>query len=254
VSGFRLDEYLVTVGRFRLFTAAWNAGYRPAVGSGRHTHLNADAGLVAVGDAGTAHESGWIAAYAGQLSPTDEDLACDPAFATWTAQPGAHESLPINCVNWYEAYAFCIWDGGFLPSEAEWEYTAVGGSEQRTYPWGSTPPGTESQYAICGCYYGGSGSCSGVTSIAPVGTPDAGTGLWGQRDLAGELSEWNLDGYFASYVEPCDDCAYLGATTERVIRGGGFDSSGALLVSATRDASDPAARVKDVGVRCARVP
>ena len=28
-----------------------------------------------------------------------------------------HETAPINDVNWYEAYAFCIWDGAFLPSK-----------------------------------------------------------------------------------------------------------------------------------------
>ena len=44
VSGFRLDEYDVTVGRFRGFVSAWHngdpTGYRPPVGSGKHTHLN----------------------------------------------------------------------------------------------------------------------------------------------------------------------------------------------------------------------
>src|SRR5580693_3178198 len=40
-------------------------------------------------------------------------------YSTWTEAAGTQENLPINCVNWYEAYAFCIWDGGgFLPSEA----------------------------------------------------------------------------------------------------------------------------------------
>jgi formylglycine-generating enzyme required for sulfatase activity len=43
--------------------------------------------------------------------------------------------VPINCVTWHEAYAFCIWDGGFLPTEAEWELAASGG-EERVFPYG----------------------------------------------------------------------------------------------------------------------
>ena len=97
---------------------------------------------------------------------------CDATHATWTASStGGQENLPINCVNWYEAYAFCIWDGGFLPSEAEWEYAAAGGSEQRQYPWGTTAPGTMNQYAIYGSYYTGNS-----TGLAPVGTAAAGRG------------------------------------------------------------------------------
>jgi hypothetical protein len=42
VSTFRLDKYLVTVGRFRQFVNAWSggAGYLPPAGSGKHTYLN----------------------------------------------------------------------------------------------------------------------------------------------------------------------------------------------------------------------
>jgi Sulfatase-modifying factor enzyme 1 len=131
---------------------------------------------------------------------------------TWTSTAGSAENLPINCVNWYQAYALCIWDGGFLPSEAEWEYTAAGGGQQRVYPWGSTDPGASNAYAIYGEHY------TANLGIAPVGTAARGAGLWGQLDLAGELREWNLDSY-AAYADPCTDCADTTAFSDRVMRG-----------------------------------
>src|SRR5208337_5313332 len=82
-------------------------------------------------------------------------LTCAQQHSTWTPSPGTQENLPVGCVTWYEAYAFCIWDGGFLPSGAEWEYAAAGVSQQREYPWGSTAPGTGNQYAIYNSQYGG---------------------------------------------------------------------------------------------------
>ncbi len=48
---------------------------------------------------------------------------------------GSNENQPINCVTWYEAFAFCISDGGYLPTAAEWNYAAAGGSDQRAYPF-----------------------------------------------------------------------------------------------------------------------
>ncbi len=100
-------------------------------------------------DAGTTYEPGWVASEDVEVQPTDDDLiSFCPGPSTWTPSTGAQESLPMNCINWFEAYAFCIWDGGFLPSEAEWLYADVGGSGEREYPWGSEPPGTASKYAI----------------------------------------------------------------------------------------------------------
>jgi len=154
-------------------------------------------------------------------------------------------------VNWWESYAFCIWDGGFLPSEAEWEYAAAGGTQQREYPWGSMAPGTANQYAIYGCYFNATGSCSGVTNIAPVGTATLGAGLWGQLDLAGDVLEWNLDGY-APYVA-CTDCADF-TVSKGVIRGGNFDTNASSLLPPYRDNYTPAARGSGIGFRCSRTP
>jgi formylglycine-generating enzyme required for sulfatase activity len=271
VSSFRLDKYLVTVGRFRQFviavmpTDAGPGGYAPEAGSGKHTQLNDALGLANSGSPGT-YEPGWAASDDSYIAPTNANLACEPPYDTWTNEAGIQDDLPINCVNWYESYAFCIWDGGFLPSEAEWEYAAAGGggaNGQREYPWGSTLPGTTNEYAIYGCNYytgpaigAGMGPCISAGNIAPVGTASLGAGYWGQLDLAGEMFEWNLD-WYAPYVA-CIDCAYLklfsSAADYRVNRGGLFNLGASLLFPPYRNSVDPTGRSGGIGFRCARTP
>jgi formylglycine-generating enzyme len=256
VSSFRLDKYEVTVGRFRQFVNAWQgAGYVPPAGSGKHTHLNGGLGLANAASPGT-YEPGWVASDNSQIAPTDDNLGGNPS--TWAPSAGANEALPIGNVNWWEAYAFCIWDGGFLPSEAEWEYAAAGGSEQREYPWGSADPGTNNQYAIFGGYYPGDGGLTPTYNIAPVGTATDGVGAWSQMDLAGNVWEWaldwlpNEDGDF--YPDPSTDAAYLNPTPFRVDRGAGSMNSLSQLVPTFREGGPPASRAVDLGIRCARVP
>ena len=98
ITGFRLDEYLVTVGRFRQFVAASAAGWTPAPGSGKHAHLNGGLGLTAAGSVG--YEPGWSADDTVELATTAADganrLACELSYATWTDAPGANETLPMN--------------------------------------------------------------------------------------------------------------------------------------------------------------
>lgn len=255
VSGFRLDKYDVTVGRFRQFVNAWNGGWLPAEGSGKHTYLNGGMGLANSGSPGT-YEPGWAASDNSKIDPTDANLtnsATCGVYATWTATAGSQENLPINCVSWWDSYAFCIWDGGFLPSEAEWEYAAAGGSQQREYAWGSADPGTSNQYAIFGALYpSGFQSCTGAACLAPVGTATLGGGLWGQLDLVGDVIEWELDSY-SSYVDPCVDCAYLTGTSGHVNRGSSFD--GSLDMSSLRSSIVNASDIgPEIGLRCARAP
>jgi formylglycine-generating enzyme required for sulfatase activity len=270
VSGFRLDKYLVTVGRFRQFVGAVVAGWTPSAGAGKHTQLNGGNGLAAVPvDAGLAYESGWDVAWTSSLPMTlstwDATLATFANYPTWTPSPGIQENLPIIQTSWLEAYAFCIWDGGFLPSDAELEYAAAGGAEQLPYPWGQDgPQGGPTTYsvAIYCCYYptGGPTCEPGITNIAPVGTAK-GAGRWGQLDLVGEVPAWTMD-WYASFVSPCTDCCYLAPTSARSVRGGGYEADCEFAEAGEEPLElHPTYRSQGVpsgpdlvGVRCARTP
>jgi formylglycine-generating enzyme required for sulfatase activity len=183
-------------------------------------------------------------------------------WATWTPASGANENLPINCVTFYDAYAFCIWDGqGFLPSSAEWDFAAAGGAEQQLYAWGSTPiPGPNTELAVYNCYWDNASlvpTC-GVGQMAPVGSAPEGQGRWGQFDLTGNVYEFVLDSETPTYLTPCTDCANAPVsdpeTDLRYVRGGSFASSlGQLPVSVTLY-TEAAHHQVDVGIRCARSP
>jgi formylglycine-generating enzyme required for sulfatase activity len=254
VSSFRLDKYEVTVGRFRKFVDAWLAGWRPQTGSGKHTHVNGSSGLVSVAG---GNETGWDMSWTAYVGAPaiDAVIPALPAAATkaewdanlscggnWTAIVGTNETRPADCFNWFDAYAFCIWDGGFLASEAEWEYAARGGSQQRIYPWGSSSP-----TPFLAVY--------GRSSTANVGSVPGGNGTWGHSDLAGNLWEWNLDWEQPSFSSSCVDCTELGDSTAlRQHRGGAFSDGISFLLAAGRRSSPPARRDNHLGSRCARSP
>jgi formylglycine-generating enzyme required for sulfatase activity len=255
VSDFRLDKFEITVGRFRKFKAAWDGGWRPAGGAGKHSHLNAGSGLTDSSGTST-NEPGWNTAWASYVVPTDANLTCNATYRTWTAAVSSNETLPINCANWYEVAAFCIWDNGFLPSEAEWNYAAAGGTDQRVYPWSSPSTSTAidttyANYLAGGDGFGGpsGGGASGVGSRSPKGD-----GKFGQADLAGNVWEANRDGY-TSYVVPCTNCADTAARSADIFRGGSFMSNSAsLLLASNRYFIFPLTRGADTGARCARGP
>lgn len=240
VSSFRLDRFEITVGRLRLFVSAVMGGFRPAAGSGKHAHLHGGLGL----NDGT--EPGWDPAWNSQLAATkagwDQNLGNGGDIATWTLSAGANETTPIDNLSWWEAYAFCIWDGGFLPSEAEWNYAAAGGADQRPYPWGDKLTHADAVYDLS------------PPSLAPVqvgSKSPQGDGAWGQADLAGNVREWTLDQYEDAYPTPCVDCVDLTLTPKRALRGGCSDCDGESLLSSFRDGK-PSDERANLGARCAR--
>jgi sulfatase modifying factor 1 len=235
LQAFRLDRYEVTVGRFRAFVAGY-ALDKP---------LPEDGANPSVGPS-----SGWDAGWDDSLPRDQKELLakiqCDQVYARWTAEPGPNEDQPMNCASWYLGFAFCAWDGGRLPTEAEWNYAAAGGNEQRPYPWGTDEP--DATHAVFGCP-----SDVETCEIPRVGSTPAGQGKWGQMDLAGSMAEWTLD-YYGTLPTSCGDrCAALkDSKLGRALRGGDFTRDAATLLTTYRVGIAPEDRQAYIGFRCAR--
>ncbi len=250
LNSFVLDLYEVTVGRFRAFVEA-----------GKGTQ-NSPPGINMGGIPGI-EGAGWNGGFdpflAADTAALKTALECDESHHTWTSSPGNNESRPINCVTWYEAFAFCVWDGGRLPTDAEWRYASAGGDQQRVYPWSSPPSTTKIDltHAVLECLGDGLAGCGGVADIGQVGSRSPnGDGRWGHADLIGNVAEWVFDGNMGSLPNPCSNCAVVGGPTDnRELLGGGFDG---LLTNVTACESLhyqlPAARAANVGFRCVKYP
>ena len=256
ISAFRFDRYEVTIARFRTFVGALDAGYRPTEGSGKHAHLprgGADSG-------GGVVEPGWAEPWNDYLVPAngwDQALGCQPFGEHYTPAPGPNENKPVLCVNWYQAYAFCIWDGGFLPTAAEANFVAAGGAEQRLYPWSteSDPPDPDPSYAVYGCLADGAAGCSGADLPVVGSRSPKGDGRWGHADLAGSAIEWGLDAAQVSPTNPCVDCVHLASVATKSAPGASwYDMDITELQTRAAGAFTATAGAEYVGLRCARVP
>lgn len=231
VSAFKLDKYEITVGRVRAYFEAMLGNPRlhaPAPNAGAHPKIP---------------NSGWRSSFNGRLPGSwieiDDRLGAagctiggdntDGGAATWTHSPGPYEDLPITCLDWYTLFAFCIWDGGRLPTDAEWGFAAEGGSDQRWYAWGASngvyiswpephaalnlldPVDGTFKYTV-GTPYRTTDPATGKINDGPshmtVPGRMPGYGKYGHADLTGNMLEYLLDRTPIPEGE-CVDCARI---------------------------------------------
>ncbi len=246
VKPFAIDRFEVTGSRFYEFLSVYDDSGRPRVG----------AGAVA-----TIPESGWQAAWTDNpmlTSPTGNSLAAGTSACGRWAGPGETDR-PMRCINWFTAQAFCIWDGGRLPTEFEWMFAAMGGDELRPYPWSRAQNDAtlDREHA---CYKDADFPCE---KPAPVGSYSAGAARWNTEDLAGNAAEWVLDLYREDLALPlCSDssdtpeepgtCYSMKALSDRSIKGGSYLHASRYLTNAPRSSGIDNQRLDVVGFRCVR--
>jgi serine/threonine-protein kinase PpkA len=137
--------------------------------------------------------------------------------------------LPVTNISWKQAKEYCECMKKRLPTEAEWEYAAISGSNGGNYPWGNERSNSMANV--------------GTGILSPAGSHLQAKGLY---DMSGNVAEWTQDAYAPSH----DDSTASGA--ERVIKGGSYKSP--LFKNSrcsAREGRTADRGYDDVGFRCA---
>lgn len=177
--------------------------------------------------------------------PSNKDHT--PAY--WEDKKLNGPSFPVVGVDWFDAYAYARWAGKRLPTEAEWELAASKAGEF-AYPWGNDRPDMGGEFRAN--YDPGFPGMDGVTMLAPANSFPEGAASSGGLNLAGNVWEWVSDWYSEDYYKYSIALSPKGPTTgsNRVIRGGGWNSPEGNLRASARDSRQPKTRAKDLGFRC----
>ena len=163
---------------------------------------------------------------------------------------GRPEATPVRDVSWDDAQAYVLWLGRLtgkhyrLPTEAEWEYAARGGSKTR-YWWGDRMATGKANCRECGPPW---------TADAPAKSGSFAANPFGLYDMNGSVWEWVSDCWHASYQRsPSDGRSWDEPQCRvRVLRGGSWREGGSYMPSSTRFKYDAGVRQSQNGFRVVR--
>ena len=222
-----------------------------------------------------AERFGWSFVFRDFVASEDEDQVLEEVSdaiwwvaveaANWLRPDGPSSSVgdkerlkhPVAHISWNDAQAYAKWAGKRLPTEAEWEYAARGGLEEKRYPWGNQlhPDGDHRCNIWQGEFPSHNTGNDGYYGTAPVSEfPPNEYGLY---NVSGNVWEWCADWFSADY-HTTDSYSRTNPTgppdgAERVMRGGSYlchHSWCNRYRVAARSKNTPDSSTGNIGFRC----
>jgi len=188
---------------------------------------------------------------------------CKVNGAQWDHPEGPDSSIsgrehyPVTHMSWNDAAEFARWAGKRLPTEAEWEYAARGGLQQKTYPWGDelTPGGRHLCNIWQGVFPDVDTAEDGYAGPCPVDAfPPNGYGF---HTITGNVWEWCHDWFDPKFHVTATRHNPVGPPrgATKVMKGGSYlchKSYCNRYRVAARTSNTPDSSTTNIGFRCVR--